>query len=70
MIEQLANSQKERWTDNHQNKVRDGCGCFLVLTRATMSASTTGTPADLKRLDTVLFPEAIPPVKPTNLIWN
>jgi hypothetical protein len=33
-----------------------------------MSASTTGTPEDLKRLDTVLFPDAIPPVKPTNLI--
>jgi hypothetical protein len=35
-----------------------------------MSESTTGTPADLNRLETVLFPEAIPPVKPTNLIWN
>jgi hypothetical protein len=33
-----------------------------------MSASTMGTPASLKRLDTVLFPDAIPPVRPTSLI--
>jgi hypothetical protein len=39
-------------------------------TRATTSASTTGMPWDLKRLETVLFPEAIPPVSPTILILS
>jgi hypothetical protein len=37
-------------------------------TRAMTSASTTGMPWDLNRLETVLFPEEIPPVSPTILI--
>lgn len=41
-------------------------GCFV--TRATTSASTTGMPLALKRLETVLFPDAMPPVSPTILI--
>ena len=40
----------------------------MDLTRATTSASTTGKPLDLKRLETVLFPVAIPPVNPIILI--
>lgn len=39
-------------------------------TRATRSASTTGIPWDLKRLETVRFPDAIPPVNPTILIFT
>ena len=34
-----------------------------------MSASTTGTSLALKRLETVLFPDEIPPVSPTILIF-
>lgn len=37
-------------------------------TRAMRSASTIGMPWALKRLDTVLFPDEIPPVRPTILI--
>lgn len=33
-----------------------------------MSASTTGIPWALKRLETVLFPELMPPVNPTILM--
>lgn len=37
-------------------------------TRAMRSASTIGMSWALKRLDTVLFPDEIPPVRPTILI--
>jgi hypothetical protein len=61
MMRYICNATKGK--DKKERKKEKG-----ILTLATISASTTGMSWDLKRLETVLFPDEIPPVNPTILI--